>query len=544
MNKVASYLQEHIQGEVSTRASILDAMSRDASVLEVTPEMVIYPRITNDIRKITRFAWQLAEKGHIMPITARGGGSDQTGAAIGSGIILSFPAHMNRIFEYESKHKLVRLQPGVNAAALNNALMMHGVAVPAFPVSASYSTVGGAVANNASGPLSGRYGDVGSYVHQLEVVLANGELLQTGRISRRELDKKKGLQTFEGELYRNLDNLIEDNKQIIAEKLESNGHNNVGYSSLAEVKQKDGSFDLTPLFIGSQGTLGVISEIIMKTEFMSTSNSVTIASFSNKDAARDALDYMQRLSPSALDYFEAAIFEEADKRGKKYDFCNSVLGTDGAVIIVVFDDFSERLRRRKTKKLQKELLKVGAQIANADGEVANELLAVREVTNFIINPAGASESAPPLFDGVYVPANRFEDFSKAVVELAARHHVDGLPLHGRALDSIYFARPILQLKNVADKQKAFKLLDEYARIVSEYDGNFIGEAGEGRLKTYFAYKSLDEDVIQLFLSLKSIMDPFGILNPGVKQVTELKNLTSDLRPDYDMSAFAEHSLYN
>jgi len=106
MSKVAAYLQEHILGEVSTNPAILAAFSHDMSVLEITPEMVVYPRVTNDIRKIARFTWQLAEKGHVLPLTVRGNGTDETGGAIGKGIIVTMPAHMNRIFEFDPKQKI------------------------------------------------------------------------------------------------------------------------------------------------------------------------------------------------------------------------------------------------------------------------------------------------------------------------------------------------------------------------------------------------------------------------------------------------------
>ena len=182
-SKVAAYLQEHILGEVVTDTALLEHMSHDASVLEIKPEIIVYPRVTNDIRKVARFAWQLAEKGHVLPITARGAGTDQTGAAIGKGIVLSLTAHMNNILEFDQKQKLVRVQPGVNAKALNDALALHGLGIPAMPRSASYSTIGGAVANNASGSMSGKYGSIAQWVTQLEVVLANGDLIQTGRLS-------------------------------------------------------------------------------------------------------------------------------------------------------------------------------------------------------------------------------------------------------------------------------------------------------------------------------------------------------------------------
>ena len=222
MSKVAAYLQEHILGEVTTNSAILNAMSHDGSVLEIAPEMVIYPRVTNDIRKVTRFAWQLAEKGHVLPVTARGSGSSVTGAAIGRGIILVTPAHMNHIFEFDAKQKLVRLQPGAPSSTVNEALLLHGVAIPTLVGSSQHSTVGGVIANDTVGFLSGSRGDIGSWIHRLELVLANGDVLQTGRISKRELNKKKGLQTFEGEIYRSLDNLIDDNREVINGKLLSN----------------------------------------------------------------------------------------------------------------------------------------------------------------------------------------------------------------------------------------------------------------------------------------------------------------------------------
>src|SRR5687768_11883773 len=122
MNKIANYLQEHLSGDVLTSPKIRQYFSTDASVLEVTPSLVVYPKNVSDIRKVVRFSWQLAEKGHVLPITPRGKGSDQAGAAIGRGVIMAFPAHMNRLLELDTKQKLVRVQPGLNYRSLQDAL--------------------------------------------------------------------------------------------------------------------------------------------------------------------------------------------------------------------------------------------------------------------------------------------------------------------------------------------------------------------------------------------------------------------------------------
>lgn len=538
MSKIATYLQEHISGEVTTNPAILAAMSSDAGVLKVAPEMVVYPRATSDIRKIARFAWQLAEKGHVLPLTARGRGTDQTGGAIGKGIILSLPAHMHRVLEFDAKQKLVRLQPGADMRAANGALLLQGMAIPV----GGAGTVGGAVAKNQGSLMAGKYGMAGDWVGQLEVVLANGDLLQTERLSKRELGKRKGLQTFEGEIYRAIDGLIEDNKQLIEEKIASDAPDNVGYSSIARVKRKDGSFDLTPLFVGSQGTLGIISEMIMKADFTAARKAVAAITFSNKEVARDALDVLRALQPAFLEYYDATVFALAAIRGRKHDFLK---GADkpSAVVLVGFDDFSDRARARKLKKLDKALREVECGITSADGDDAETLLAIREITAFAAVPEGKGVSAPPLFDGAYVPAERFEEYQSALAALASKHQIV-LPLHGQILTGLMYTRPLLHLHKVGDKQKVFKLVEEYSVLVARLGGHLVGEGGEGRVKARFAYKELDPEVVELFKAVKATFDPHGIFNPGVKQAAEIRHLAQHLRTDYDTAASGDSVPYN
>ena len=537
MSKVASYLQEHILGEVTTNPAVLAALGRDLSVLEITPEMAVYPRVTNDIRKIARFTWQLAEKGHVLPLTPRGGGSDETGGAIGKGVSVVMTAHMDRIFEFDAKQKLVRLQPGATAASVNAALVLQGMAVPSFPSSASYSTVGGIVSSGENGPLAGKYGDVGKWVSQLEIILANGDVLQTGRLSKRELGKRKGLQTFEGEIYRNLDNLIDDNAQLIAEKIAFDARDNVGYSAIAQVKQKDGSLDLTPLFVGAQGTLGIISEMIMKTEFVSASTAVAAIAFGSSEAMRDALDHFDVLEPAFVEFYDGELFSIAEARGKKYDFLKNADMTPSAVVVLGFDDFSDRARIKKLKKVEKLVSKMEAYIEATEGEGVDELLALRDVTALVAVPDGRAAAAPPIIDGAYIPRERSEEFLTAAKALVAKHGVV-MPFHSRVGENTFYARPILQLHRVGDKQKVFKLLDEYASLVTYFGGHLIGNGSEGRVKARFAYAQLDPDVLALFASIKAIFDPHGTMNPGVKQPTEIRHLIPHLRSSYDTAAIA------
>ena len=204
--------------------------STDGSIFAVAPSAIMYPRNENDVRKTARFAWQLAERGRIIPITARGSGTDQSGAAIGPGIIMVFPAHMNRILELDAKSGVVVAEAGVNYGKVQQTLETHGRFLPPYPANLEYSTLGGAVANNTSGAKSVKYGDTRAYVKALRVVLANGEVIETHKISRHELNRKLGLATFEGEVYRAIDTLIEDNQKLIEKTRLNITKNTAGYN--------------------------------------------------------------------------------------------------------------------------------------------------------------------------------------------------------------------------------------------------------------------------------------------------------------------------
>lgn len=540
MSKVAEYLQEHILGEVVTSPAILGAMSTDAGVLQITPEMVIYPRVTNDIRKAARFAWQLAEKGHVLALTARGGGTDTTGGAIGNGAIISTKAHMNKILEFDAKQKLLRLQPGLPLQTLSAALSLQGMGVPPLTGASQYATIGGAIGKNSSGFYSSD--SLLSWISQLEVVLANGDILQTERLSKRDLNKKKGLQTLEGEIYRGIDNLIEDNKQLINEFIGSDSLDVAGYSAIAKVKQRDGSFDFTPLLLGSQGTLGIISEMIIKCEFMSVHTAVVIATFNSKEAARDTLDQLRSFEPTYLEYYDGEFFDIASSRGKKHSFYPDMDGMLKAVVVLGFTDFSERARHKKLKKVAKFLNKLDISYSAADGEEAVALGEAMEVTSFVAEPNEKGASAPPLLDGAHIPAERFEEFSNAVAELAAKHHVQ-LPIHLSALTNTVNTRPVLYLQKVGDKQKVFKLLDEYSALVATYSGSLVGVGSEGRVKARFAHAQLEGEVRELYKAIKEVFDPYKILNPGVKETAEIRELVSHLRKDYDRAAFKDEVTY-
>lgn len=541
MSKVAAYLRGHISGEVVTRDDVRHAHASDGGVLSLKPEMVIYPRTTNDIRKVARFAWQLAEKGHVISITPRGAGTDGTGAAIGKGILLVTTAHMNRIYEYDAKQKLLRLQPGASVAAVQAALGLSGAGIQALQGAKPYSTVGGAVADAVAGPFAGKYGNISRAVEQLEVVLANGDVLQTSRINKRELNRKKGMQGLEGDIYRGIDGIIDEYADVIDS---FSTDDMAGYSSIADVKRKDGSFDLTPLFVGSQGTLGIISEMILRAEFKSARLGVGVATFADASAARDALDEFAKMNPALLEYFDAELFETAKAAGRMYPFYTEASADfqPQAVVVIGFDDFNDHHRAKAVKRLAKGLEKAsGVKLVTADGEAADELLSALEVTHYAQFPDHAGDMSPDIFGGFHIPTEQFESFVSALKVYAAQEHI-ALPLAGHVILNTYSVYPTLSLSKVADKQRVFRLLDALSKLVYAHQGTMISEGGEGRLKTKAVYAELDEKVVAMYEAVRRVCDPNGTLNAGVKQQNELRTLASQLRDTAEAGQFARFGL--
>lgn len=544
MSKISRYLNEHLLGEVTTSTAVRKQFSHDASMMGYVPEIVVYPRVTNDIRKVLRFTHQLAEKGHPIAVTARGAGTDVTGAATGQGIIVNTTAHMNKVLDYDPKQRLIQMQPGMNFGALQATLKLQGCFIPSFPDSIEYSTIGGAIANNASGRLSGRYGAIDESVVKVEMVLANGDVIQTERLSKKELNQKKGLQTFEGEIYRAVDNLIEDNKELIEHGIREEVIDNTGYPAIRKVKQKNGSFDLTPLLVGSQGTLGVISEMILKAEFYSSHETLVAITVRDRNSLIDLLDDLRELAPESLEVYHGSLLARAYANGKRFA---ALLADDtdvdkiAGLILLSLQDFNERTRKRKLKKALKAAAKYSATHEVADQtEQVRELSALRGMPYNALHAEEKTGVVSPLFRGVYIPAQRFEDFCGALTKLEKSSRVE-LPYSGHATDGVYTFWPQMNLQTAADKQKLLKLYDAFTKLVYEFKGSVVAESGEGRMKVPFISSHVDKELAELYQKVRNIFDEHGTLNTGVKQATELRQVVAKLRTGYDGIEFADYS---
>jgi len=541
VNKVAHYLQQHLVGEVLTSPDVLRYFSTDESIFEIKPMLVVHPRNENDIRKTARFSWQLAERGRSIPITIKGKGTDQTGASLGSGIILTTPAHMNKIIELDPKSGIVTVESGAIVGKLQQTLYTHGRFLPSVSSSAEYSTIGGAVANNDAGSSSYKYGPIREYVQGLRVVLANGELIRTGRLSKREFNKKLGLASFEGEIYRSLDKLIEESSDSMNQISALGERSNVGYD-IADVKSKDGSFDLTPIFVGSQGTLGLITEIVLDTEAHSAQSDLMVIMFGDRHQAWEAVTKINAIKdgPLSIDFIDKSLVSYVQSVNPNLLKSTVQNRTPDITLFIEI----ERIVARASKKIQKKIRKIvedlQAEIAEPTTEEKNAWLALKDSASLFISHSDTSVRAIPVTDDADVPVAKCPAFLARVEELMARHGQNQYAIWGQAGSGVIHTAPLFDLSQVGDRQKMFKLMDDYYSLVVEMGGSVAGEFGEGRLRGAQLERLLDPRIVHTMNQVKAIFDPHNMLNPGVKVHVDSEGLKSIVRSSYALDHQYSH----
>ncbi len=531
MSKIGQYLQEHLSGEVLDSMEIRQQLSRDASVLSIVPLLAVYPRSELDVRKTTRFCWQLAERGRHLPITARGGGTSTTGAALGSGIVMVTTAHMNKILSLDPKKKKVVLEPGMSFDKLQQTLYTHGLFLPVAPSLGAYATVGGSLANNVSGKRSVKYGNLGNYVKSLKVVLSNGETIETGPLNKRELSHKMGLSSFEGHIYRTLDALLEENTGLIAKLPSGAGYN------LGSVRAKDGC-DLTPLFLGSQGSLGIIVEASLSLAEHNPEVAMAMLSLEKYDDLAQVLPSLLSLKPSMLDMLSGTALSAVSRVSPQKLSASAVPASCALHLFIEFDDAKASARKENIKKLSKLAERAGAymMVAN-DFDDRQKIHSIRQsVATILMMPDGQAR-ALPLGEDIQVPPENLANFIQEA-ESAFKASNMAAPMWGHAGSGIVRFYPQLDIAQVGDRQKFFKLMDALFASALKH-GGALSASSEGRVKAPHTRRFYGDDFYKLTTKVKSIFDPHKILNPGVKTLSS-DELLPLLRSDYSLAHFYHH----
>ena len=506
MGKIARYLNQLTVGNVFDNPEVLEDYATDYSALKIKPKFVAFPESTDDVRKLLKFFNQLATKDIKVAVTPRGTGHDTGGAALSNGIIIS-TEKLNKLLEIDPRERLVHVQAGITLKELNTALSVSGLTIPVN--TDGDETIGGLISNCPVDNCAGKYGGITNYVERIEVILANGECIQTNRLKKYAVAKKASERSVEGTIYRKMAKIVHDRQNII-NKIRKNDYELSGYHNVIEVSKRE-SMDLMPLFFGAQGTLGIISEVILKAVPMTNRPMRVVATFKEIGTAIMYMKALQAMKPEKIDFYDLSIIAEARETGKNLDGVIRKLDSG----YVVFASFAERATS-KLKKIMgmKDKLPRSTKFVFEKPENKTTL---NEFENSLANYLSYVKNGErvPILTDFYLPEENIEDFLKDLKVLGEKLKLD-LALYGSFATSIYSLRPKFDLEAKDYNKQATTFLRAGAYVINRQGGKLAGGTPEGRLKAVVINDEMSESEKKLYTDIKQIFDPNGILSPDIK----------------------------
>ena len=272
----AEEIQKLIRGDVAIDDVTLEKFSRDYSLFKVMPKIIVFPKDVEDVKNLVKFVARKRAEGADISLTGRSAGTDMTGGPLSQSIVISFTKYFNHIEDIGELHDVTgeglpgavgvtreaeaKVQPGVYFRDFEKEITARGLLYPSYPASKDLCAIGGIVNNNSGGEKTLAYGKTEDYVRAVKIVLSDGEEHTIWPLAGEALSAKLREQSFEGEIYRKVHALIEANFDVIKAAKPDVSKNSAGYYLWNVWNRETGVFDLTRLIVGSQGTLGMLTE--------------------------------------------------------------------------------------------------------------------------------------------------------------------------------------------------------------------------------------------------------------------------------------------
>jgi glycolate oxidase len=443
-----------ISGErASASSSERLCYASDASQVEGLPDYVVRPSSTQEVSRILRLCYETE-----VPVTPRGAGTGLSGGAspVCGGVVLDMSA-MNRVLEIDLANLQVMVEPGVVHEELNRTLQPHGFFFPPDPGSSAMCTIGGMISNNSSGMRSVKYGTTRHYVLDLTVVLADGKVINTG----------------------------------------------------SKVLKSSAGYDLTRLFVGAEGTLGVVTRAGLKVVPIPRSRKLVLAAFADAETAGQAVleVFSQGITPSAceiLDHITLQVLKRCD--------CNLALPDRGDVILFEVDgteNSTDESARQIAEVCRPHALQI--EIASRKDEMEH-LWAARRLVGAAISRLDPNKSRIYVGEDVGVPISEIPALLKRVQAIANKLDLPAMK-YGHIGDGNLHVALFIDPCDPDERQKALRAADLIHKTALELGGTVSSEHGIGLARAEYMVEQVGES-LQIMRAIKKALDEKGILNPG------------------------------
>jgi len=496
-------------GEVDASTRRRAEYSSDASNYRLVPTAVVFPRHRDEVAAALEVCRQLE-----VPLVARGAGTSIAGNAVGTGVVLDFSRHLNRVLSLDRTAATAVVEPGVVLDDLQAAATPHGLRFGPDPSTHARATLGGMIGNNACGSRALGYGRTADNVLDLDVVLASGQRL-TASHYRSGDSSAAGV---DSDVNPTLASLVRKNLGILRTEFGRFGRQVSGYS-LEHLLPENGA-DLARMLVGSEGTLGIIEQATLRLVRAPPFTALAVLGYPDMPTAADAVAPLLAHHPMAIEGLDSRLIEVIRSRGRAVSVPELPKGHGWLFVETTGDTQAQASAAAHALATDADALSCSV----FTGSAAQALWRIREDGAGLGGRTPAGAPAWPGWEDAAVPPEHLGSYLREFFVLLREHRLDTL-VYGHFGDGCVHARIDFPLSSSPAQFRAF--LFEAARLVAAHGGSMSGEHGDGRARGELLPLMYTPEAIALMGAVKHVFDPANMLNPGV--IVDPDPLDSDLR---------------
>jgi FAD/FMN-containing dehydrogenase len=526
-----SKIKEIFKGEINFDEKTLDTYSRDASLLEVKPELVLFPQNTEDIKNLVKFVGENKKDNPNLSITARAAGTCMSGGSLSESIVMDMTKHFGGVLSVSSEEAVAL--PGTFYRDFETETLKHNAILPSYTASKMLNTVGGMVANNSVGEKTLVYGKTEKYVKEMKVIFADGNEYVTKPLNKEELEKKIAQGDYEGNIYKNLWNLIQENEQAIKYAKPDVSKNSAGYY-LWNVWDGQ-TFDINKLLTGSQGTLCVITEIKFKLVPVKKKSKLFVIFMRDLENLSELVNEILPFKPESLESYDDSTMKlairflpEMIKKMKVNHFVKLMFGflpevgmmlkggIPKLILLVEFGGDEDAEIDKKMKELYAKIHHFGftMRMSRSEEESSKYWTIRRESFNLLRQHVKGARTAP-FIDDVVVKPEYLPKFLPKMRKILDDHKLV-YTIAGHAGNGNFHIIPLMNMKDPKNAELIPIVSDKIYSLVKEYRGSIDAEHNDGIIRTPYLEQMFGNEIVGLFKKTKDIFDPQNIFNPGKK----------------------------
>lgn len=503
-SRVLDDLKGFVKGELLFDDITRTLYSTDASIFQVKPAGVVVPRDEEDVQGLVRYA---AENG--MPLIARGAGTGVAGESLGSGIILDMSRHFRSIGEIGSD--TIRVQPGVTYRELNVRLAEVGRRFAPDPASGAVCTVGGMLANNASGAHTLRFGYTRDHVHSLRVVLDSGDAVSVGKEPVH--GQGNGQAGHLHDIISALGYLLEENAELIRTRRPRTAYDRCGYV-LHDVRC-DAHLDLPRLLVGSEGTLALFTEATLKTVPLPGGRALILLGFAGLEPALEAVLRALPTGPAACELIDRRLLSLA-RGGDARQVAALIPPAVEAVLLIEYEADTPAEARDAADHLADQLRhsdRLAVHVVPAyDAAEIERLWNLREIALPSLYGLKGGAQPVPFVEDVAVPIEDMGRYLRGVQDILQEHETTASFLVHAGSGQVH-TRPFLDLQRPDDVSRLLAIAEKVHSLAIDMGGTVSTQHGTGLARTPWVARQYGP-LYAVFRQVKAIFDPKGLFNPG------------------------------